>query len=373
MTTDLAALNTAGRFARDSLPIFLTTSAGQHRSQEMATTLITSVVPNQPSAAEELLPSLHVLLHDATVRAAQLPQTVQKLQQVVSHGHPLTALAFLARYITDPAIDGNWLTWYTRHWQSLNDETRSLACVAAQRPDLPDGLRDCLVQHLLTTDTREPWQHAAALWPKMTAEQRSSLLATAGGRAPELAQSADQADTDLLCAALVKAEEQLSDALALISPSRHGDHAIAEFVSFRLSQSEWKPTLCDTAVAAATDVSPLWDVVAASMDEDQTAVRRAADVLNSLATHHAESIPESIVQTLTLPLREADEPLATAIGHALRGHHKIAKRLRDAMKGHSSATGQRRRNTAFCRPAAWHRHACVHPNQDALNAVSVQV
>ncbi|MEW1599730.1 P-loop NTPase fold protein [Streptomyces sp. NPDC093808] len=347
LTQDLAAINAAGRFARETLPMALATPAGNNLASSLAASLITAVQPNQPVTFEELLPSLHVLLHDDTVRGTQLTQVIHRLQQVIAHGHPLPALTFVARYIADSALDANWLTWYAQHWTSLSGETRSLACTAAQRPDLPTALKDCLVQHLLSTEEAEPWHQAAALWPTATSEQRGSLLAAAHGRAPELAACADSADPEVLCAALVQAGDQIGDALLLVATATHGDQATADYVSYRMSQTEWKPALCDAAVAATTDVNALWDLLTAAMEEDFADVRRGVDLLNSLTTHHAESIPETLIQTLTLPLRGADEPLATAIGHALRGQQKIAKKLRDAMKGHSSTSDQRRRNAAF--------------------------
>lgn len=347
LIADLAALNSAGSFARETLPMLLTTRAGQEKASELAASLISAIPPSQPSIPDELLPSVHVLLHDSAVRAAQLPDLIQCLRQLLSHGRPVPALTAVARYVTEPAVDANWLHWYTQHWPSLSAETQYQVCESAHRADMPEELRDCLIQHLLRSEAAEPWQYADALWPAASPDQQSSLLAFAQGRAPALAGCLGAADTDLLSAALIKAEDQLGDVLQLMAHALQANEAIAAFIGSCLTQPTWKPFVCDAAVAASTAPDELWTLVEQLMAEDQTAARQGADLINSLITHHPTSVPENLVQMLTLPLREADERLATSLGHALRRHPKTARKLREAMAGSSNAPHQRRRNTAF--------------------------
>ncbi|MFD4763757.1 P-loop NTPase fold protein [Streptomyces sp. NPDC058439] len=347
LTADLAALNPAGSFARTTLPMLLTTPAGHNQASDLAATLISSIPTNAPAAAEELLLSLHVVFSDDSALVAQLPYAVQYLQQLIAHGHPLPALTFMARYVDHSAVDANWMHWYAQHWTTLNTDTQDRVCAAAGRVDLPAELRNCLIQHLLHTHAVEPWQHAASLWPAANSDQQGSLLAAASGRAPELADCVTTSDADLLCAALIKAQDQLGDVLHLMADATEANPAIAAFIRSRLTDPQWTPERCDAAIAASTAPDGLWRLVVPLMTEDQTAAQHGAQLIDSLITRHPASIPGDLVKVLTPPLREADESLATAIGHALRGHHKIAKKLRDAMNGHSHAPHQRRRNTAF--------------------------
>ncbi|MFD5125694.1 P-loop NTPase fold protein [Streptomyces sp. NPDC058385] len=347
LTDDLTALDAAGRFARKTLPMVMTTPAGRRRAPDLAAKLISSIPPNQPSIAEELLPSLHVVLHDDTTRNTHLPHLNQLVQQLVSHGQPVLALTFTTRYIAEPAIDVNCLHWYASHWMSLTPDTRDQACDAAQRTDLPIELRDRLVQHLVETTSDKPWEHADALWEAATAEQQSSLLAHAQGRAPDLAARAAEADTDVLVAALSKAGQHLDDVLQLMTAAIHGNDAITTYVRGQLSLEPWTPNLCNMAIAASTDPQQLWTLVEEHLGEDQTDARRAAEIAGYLIVHHPKAMPANLVQLLADPLREADEPLAEAIGHALHGQPKLATKVRNAMAGQSAAPHQRRRNSAF--------------------------
>ncbi|MGW4623665.1 P-loop NTPase fold protein [Streptomyces sp. NPDC004592] len=347
LTADLAAINAAGDFSRTALPMLLTTQAGRDRASDLAAALLTSVPPTDPATAGKLLPSLHVLFSDDSTRAAQLPNAVARLHQMVAHGHFVPALTFMTRYVTHSAVDANWLHWYAQQWHSLTTETQDGACAAASRTDLPAELRDCLIHHLLNSESAEPWQYASDLWPNATTDQQSSLLAVSDGRAPALADCIAAADADLLCAALVKAEGHIGRVLPLMDQASEANPAIVAFITLHLDEQQWAPRRCDEAVAASTDPDGLWSVVTPLLDEDQTAARRGAELIDSLITHHPNSMPGDLVKVLAVPLREADEPLAAAIGHALRRHHKVAKKLRDAMAGHSHAPHQRRRNAAF--------------------------
>ncbi|MEV0522701.1 P-loop NTPase fold protein [Streptomyces sp. NPDC050439] len=347
LTSGLTGHDAAGRFARETLPALLTTRVGRERASNLAALLIGAVPANQPNVAEELLPSAHVLLKDNTARAAHLPQAVQLMHQLVSHGQPVIALTFMARYVTEASVDVTCLRWYAPHWPDLDVDTRDRVGAAAQRADLPDELRDCLVRHLAESESDRPWVHANELWPRATAAQRATLLANARGRAPALAERAADSDADILCAALVEAGGDLDHVLRLMSDAAFADDSILAYVRAAANEEHWTPEQCDIAIAASTDPGQVWSFAEELLTEGQTPALRGANLVGSLIAHHAAAIPPDLVNILKQPLREADEPLAEAVGQALRGHPKLARKLRDAMAGYSAATPQRRRNAAF--------------------------
>lgn len=351
LTSDLTTMGPAGRFTRLTLPILLTTRAGQELAPALAASLIGALPPTQPDVLEELLPSLHVAFQVDKARVEQLPPAVQRLHQVVSSGYPVPALVFLARYITEPAVDGNWLTWCAQQWSGLEEPTRTEAYASAERSDLPADLRNCLIHHLLTSGVDEQWKFAHALWPTADAEQQISILAAARGRAPDLADCVAEADGELLYAAMARAGENLGSLLDLTGLATHFDTAIALYLEDRLTQPTWTIPLPDAAVGASTDPGSIWEIAAAQMTEDHTTARRCVELIDSLITHHPDSLPDNVVEILTPLLLEADEPLATAIGHALRAHPSIVSRLLRAMKGRSRSTQQRLRNAAFKKAA----------------------
>ncbi|MFG3365619.1 P-loop NTPase fold protein [Streptomyces sp. NPDC090032] len=347
LTSDLTAHDAMGRFARETLPALLTTSIGCRRATDMAALLLSAVPANQPTIAEELMPSVHVVFQDDAARARHLPQAVQLMHQLVSYNQTGVALSFLAHYVTEAAVDVTCLRWYAQHWSSLDAVTRDRAGAAAQRTDLPHELRDCLVTHLAESETERPWDYANELWPHATAQQRVTLLAAARGRAPELAQRAEESDADVLCAALVEAGDDLDHVLRLMGSATLADESILAYVRATVNEKEWAPDRCDLAMGFTTTPGPLWTLAEELLTEGQTPALRGADLVASLITRHPAAIPADLISILTQPLREADEPLAEALGHALRGHRKLASKLRDAMAGHSAATHQRRRNAAF--------------------------
>ncbi|MDX3341707.1 P-loop NTPase fold protein [Streptomyces sp. ATCC51928] len=349
LTGEIEAATPAGRFARATLPMLLTTGPGI----DMTTTLIQrvtgSLAPNNPAHAQEVLPSLRDLLRDPTAREGQLANVIRHVQQLMNSGTPSIALDFAAHYITTPVVDVNWLNWFASHWSTLSSGTRSLAVAAAERSELQSipVLRDHLIQHLLETDDAEPWQYADALWNHSTADQQGSLLAFARTRCPALAHCADQADADLLTTALVQAGDQISGVLTLIQEAPEFDNAVMRYLSNRLEQPDWTPLLAASAIAVSGDPAALWMHVLPFMTEDQSSAIRAAAFIGALIEHHQDSVPEDIVTSLAPVLREADPQLATSLGHALRPLPARARKLRRAMDGFSSTPAQRARNAAF--------------------------
>ncbi|MFD4572406.1 P-loop NTPase fold protein [Streptomyces sp. NPDC058417] len=349
LTGEMEASTPAGRFARSTLPMLLTTGPGIDMTTTLIQRLTGSLAPNNPAHAQEVLPSLRVLLRNPTAREGQLAFVIQQVQQLMNSGTPAIALDFAAHYITTPVVDVNWLNWFASHWPTLSSPTRSLSVAAAERPELQSipVLRDHLIQHLLETDDTEPWQYADALWNHSTADQQGSLLAFARTRCPALAHRADQADADLLTTALVKAGDQISDVLALIQEAPEFDNAVMWYLNNRLEQPDWAPLLAASAIAASSDPAALWKHVLPFMTEDQSSATRAAAFIGALIEHHQESVPDDIVTSLTPVLREAEPQLATSLGHALRPSPATARKLRRAMDGFSSTPAQRARNAAF--------------------------
>lgn len=350
LTGELEAAAPAGQFARSTLPMLLTTRPGLDMAATLIQRLLAALTPHNPALAQELLPSLHVLLHDPAARDTQLTTVIHHVRQFMNSGHHAIALDFAAHYITATVVDVTWLTWFASHWPSLSPSARSLAAAAAERPELqsvPD-LRDSLIQHLLDTEDTEPWQYADALWRhQASADQQSSLLARAGTRCPALARCATQADAEVLSAALVKAGEEISDVLTLIREAPDLDHGVMLYLNNRLAQPEWTPELASAAIALSNDPSALWKHVLPFTTEDQSSATRAAAFLAALIEHHPDSVPDDLVASLTPVLREAEPQLAAAIGHALRPLPKTAQKLRRAMDGFSKPPAQRARNTAF--------------------------
>ncbi|MEU1343260.1 P-loop NTPase fold protein [Streptomyces sp. NPDC005827] len=349
LTGDLEAATPVGRFTRAALPMLLTTEPGLAMTTPLIQRLAGSLAANNPGLAQELLSSLHVLLRNPAAKETQLTAVIQQAQQLMNSGTPAIAMDFAAHYITAPAVDVNWLHWFASHWASLSEPTRSLAVAAAERPELQSvpALRDNLVQHLLETADTEPWQYASTLWQQITTDQQSSLLACADSRCPALAHRAADADAELLCAALVKAGDRISDVLTLIHETTEFDNAIMLYLNNRMEQADWTPALAATAITACNDPAALWKHTLPFMTEDQSSATRAAAFIATLIEHHPDSVPDDIVASLTPVLREADTQLASAIGHALRPLPKTAQKLRRAMNGFSNTPAQRARNAAF--------------------------
>ncbi|MEU6098440.1 P-loop NTPase fold protein [Streptomyces sp. NPDC047079] len=349
LTADLETFTTAGRFARTALVMLLTTESGRDLSAALAQRLTTAVPPSDPTRAQELLPSLHLLFQDQSVREGQLPPALQHLQQFISYGHPAIPLDFAAHYITDPIIDVNWLNLFAGHWGSLPQSTRTLTAAVAERPELGGvpALRDNLVQHLLESEEEEPWRYANLLWPLVSADQQSSLLARARTRCPALGECADQADAELLSAAMVKAGDEFKELLSLIENAPTFDHAVLLYLNHCLVQPEWKSAAARGAVNASSASEVIWDHVLSFMGEDQSSATRAADLMAELIESSPGALPNDVVSRLSPVLMNAEPDLARALGLALRPLPKTAQRLRKAMDGNSSTPTQRARNTAF--------------------------
>ncbi|MEU9737241.1 P-loop NTPase fold protein [Streptomyces sp. NPDC048002] len=348
LTTDVEAISPAGQFARSNLPKVLTTASGIDMTASLIQRLSGALAPD-PDRAQQLLLSLHVLLHDPQARDAHLPTALRQAQQLMHTAHPHLALDFAAPYIATPAVDVHWLNWFASYWGNLSPSTRNLAVAAATRPELSNvpTLRDHLVQHLLQTEASEPWQYADALWPHVNADQQSSLLAHADARCPALAQSATHADEQKLSAALVSAGEHISPLLDLIQDAPAFDEAVVLYLNNRLAQPEWTPQMANAAIALVHEPGVIWKHVLSVMAEDQSTATRAAALVAALIEHHPNTAPDDLVATLTPTLRAAETTLARAIGTALRPVPQTARKLRRAMEGHSNSSAQRARNAAF--------------------------
>ncbi|MFD5724335.1 P-loop NTPase fold protein [Streptomyces sp. NPDC127036] len=349
LTGEVESATPAGRFARSTLPMLLTTTPGAAMAAVLIQRLTGSLNFNNPGHAQDVLPSLRVLLQDPATRQEHLYPVIQQVQQFMTYGAPTIALDFAVHYITASAVDVNWLNWLGSHWVSLSQHTRDLGMASAERPELEGipALRDSLVQHLLDTQDIEPWQYAAPLWSHSTTDQQSSLLAHARARCPALAHHANQADAGLLSAGLVKAGEHISDVLALIRQAPEFEASIMLYLNNRLQHSNWMPDLAATAIAESNDPAALWKHVLPFMTEDQTSATRTTEFIAALIEHHKESVPDDIVTTLTPVLLDADPQLARALGWALRAMPKTARKLRRAMDGFSNSQAQRARNAAF--------------------------
>ncbi|MYS71511.1 hypothetical protein GTY88_13915 [Streptomyces sp. SID5926] len=349
LTGEIETATPAGRFARSTLPALLTTGPGIDMAPTLIQRLMSSLNHHNPDHAQEVLPSLHVLLRNPEALVSHFSDVLTHVQQLMNSRTPAIALDFVAHYISAIRIDATWLNWFASHWPTLSPATRSLSVAAAERPELQSipTLRDYLVQHLLETDDTEPWQYADALWTYATTDQQASLLAYAHDRCPDLARCANGADADLLTAALVKAGERMDDVLTLVKEAPEFDKAAMRYLDYRLEQAAWMPLLAAAAIAAASDPAAFWAHVLPFMTEDQSSATRAASYIGALIEYHPESVPEDIVACLTPVLREAEPQLATALGRALRPLPATVRKLRRAMSGHSNASAQRSRNTAF--------------------------
>ncbi|MFF7356371.1 P-loop NTPase fold protein [Streptomyces filipinensis] len=349
LTADLEAFTPAGRFARNALPLLLTTECGRDMAPALAQRLISAVPPNDGARAQELVPSLHLLFEHRVVRESQLPPALQRLQQLVGYGHAAVALDFAAHYVVDPAVDVNWLNLFTAHWADLPQLTRTRALAAAERPELTSipALRDNLVTHLLESEEAEPWHYATQMWPLASPDQQSSLLAYAGTRCPALGEYAAHADAELLSTAMVKSGDRIDDLLALIADVPALDDAVMLYFNHCVGQPTWS-SIAATAAAGATSTSEaVWNHVLTLMGEDQSSAMRAADLLAALVECAPDRLPADAIIHLTPVLMNAEPNLARELGRALRPLPRTARKLRKAMDGHSSTPAQRARNAAF--------------------------
>ncbi|AQT71391.1 P-loop NTPase fold protein [Streptomyces sp. fd1-xmd] len=349
LTADLEAGTVAGGFARVGLPLLLTTQSGRDLGIPLAQRLTAAVPPSDGVRAQELLPSLHLLFEGRAVRDAQLSATLQHLQQLISYGHAVIALGFAAHYVAEPAIDANWLNLFASHWAALPQPTRDLAAAAAKRPELSGipALRDAVVSHLIESEETEPWRDADQLWPHVSADQQSSLLAHARRRCPALGGCAAGSDAELLSTAMSKAGDQLDDLLVLIELAPALDAAVMLYLNHCVSQPAWESAAARAAVTASSASEAIWNHVLSFMSEDQTSAIHAADLMAALVERYGASLPEDAVARLTPVLMNAEPALARALGVALRPLNRVAKKLRKAMDGYSSTPAQRARNAAF--------------------------
>ncbi|MEV7797242.1 P-loop NTPase fold protein [Streptomyces sp. NPDC087512] len=349
LTAEIETATPAGRFARSTLPALLTTGPDIDMTTTLTQRLMNSLNPHNPGQAQEVLPSLHVLLRRPETRDRTFSDVLTHVQQLMNSSTPTLALDFAAHYISANEVNATWLNWFASHWPALSPATRSLSVAAAERPELQGipPLRDHLIQHLLETDDTEPWQYADVLWTQSTTDQQANLLAYAHDRCPDLARCANQAEADLLTAALVIAGEHIDDVLSLVKDAPEFDKAVKRYLDNRIEQAAWTPRRAAAAIAATSDPAALWAHVLPLMTEDQSSATRAASYIGALIEHHQASVPEDIAQSLAPVLREAEPQLATALGHALRPLPATARKLRRAMNGSSSTRAQRARNTAF--------------------------
>ncbi|QJS13858.1 hypothetical protein HKX69_33810 [Streptomyces argyrophyllae] len=349
LTADLEAFAPAGRFARNALPLLLTTECGRDMALPLAQRLISAVPPNDGARAQELVPSLHLLFEYRVVRESQLPPALQRLQQLVGYGHAAVALDFAAHYVIDPAVDVNWLNLFNTHWADLPQLTRTRALPAAERPELASisALRDNLVNHLLESEEAEPWHYATQLWSLASADQQSSLLAYARTRCPALGEYAADADAELLSTAMVKSGDQIDGLLALIADAPTLDDAVMLYFNHCVEQPIWSSTTATAAARATSTSEAVWNHVLTLMGEDQSSAMRAADLLAALIEHAPDRLPADAILHLTPVLMNAEPDLARELGRALRPLPRTARKLRKAMDGRSSTPAQRARNAAF--------------------------
>ncbi|MFE2094832.1 P-loop NTPase fold protein [Streptomyces sp. NPDC059460] len=349
LTADLETFTPTGRFARVALPLLLTTAWGRDMAASLAQRLISAVPPNDATRSQDLIPSLHLLLQDPAVRDSQLAPALQRLQQLISYGHPATALDFAAYYMAEPAVDVNWLNLFTTHWATLPQPARTRALAAAERPELSSvpGLRDNLVQHLLESEEAEPWRYATQLWALASTNQQTSLLAYARTRCPALGEHAAHADAELLSTAMAKSGDRIDDLLALLADAPALDDAVMLYLDHCLAQPSWDTDTAVRAIRASSASETMGNYVLSLMGEDQTSAIRATDLLATLVERAPDTLPADVVVRLTPVLMNAEPDLARALGRALRPLPRVAKRLRQAMGGHSSTSAQRARNAAF--------------------------
>ncbi|MFD8079332.1 P-loop NTPase fold protein [Streptomyces sp. NPDC059718] len=349
LTTEVEALTPGGRFARRTLPMLLTTATGRDGASGVAERLIVGIQNQIGQETQELLESLQLVFRDQMVRSQYLPRALQVMHALISYNRIEPALSFLAHYIDDPAVDSAWPPMFASHWAALPQSTRSRATAAAERADIAGtGLPNLLLEHLLSTEDTAPWQYATSLWKHLGSEEQSRLVADARGRAPGLAQYLKTADSDLLCAALVKSSgDHLPQTLQLMHGSPQAGSAMTSFIDHCLAQPDWQPDRIAVIVAACPEPEALWSHVLPIMAEDQGTAAKVAHIIGSLIESHPASIPTALLQYLHPILKVADPALATELGKALRSQKKLAEKLRRSLTGFGSTPEQRARNKAF--------------------------
>ncbi|MFD5327928.1 P-loop NTPase fold protein [Streptomyces sp. NPDC127092] len=349
LTADLETKSPIGQFARGGLPLILATAPGRELAGALAQRLFPAVPVNDPAHAQELLPTLQLLLQEQNARASFLLPALQHLQQFINHGNPAVSLEFAAHFIADPILDANWLNLFASHWPSLPSSTRSMAAAAAVRPDLTaiPALRDHLVQHLVETEETEPWRYADSLWSHTTEDQQGRLLARARSRCPALRDCAASSSAEVLSNSLVKAHDEVEELLPLIEQAPAFDEAVLLYLNHALEQPAWDASAAQQVITASSASHEIWDRVLSYMTEDQTSAIRGTDLMAALVENRPDTLPDDLVHRLKPVLMDAGAGLARAMGRALRTQHAIAKKLRRAMDGHSSSSTQRDRNAAF--------------------------
>ncbi|WP_432043492.1 P-loop NTPase fold protein [Streptomyces cadmiisoli] len=353
LTTSLAGDDARGAFARRHLPAVATTPAGRQAGPTLVDQFLPRLSQHHIHLQADTFSTLHVLMRDRETRTARLEQIMQHLYGRMST-QPVPNVTFAAHYAADPIVNVQWLTWMAQHWASIPDHERTLTMAAACRQDLPQsGLPPLLLQHLLATEDTEAWHDAAHLWDKIGTEEQNSLLASARGRCPQLADRANEASQDVLVIALGKArtEETLLPFLALIATHPQASQAIATYLDDAISGRDWDETLAAPIACGCPDPTPLWDVLIRAVHNDQTSIQRASSLIAGLLTTSPRTAPASLAGDLAPVLRTATADSATAIGQAVRPARHVATALRASLHGHTKTTAEKDRTAAFKRAA----------------------
>ncbi|MFE3606681.1 P-loop NTPase fold protein [Streptomyces goshikiensis] len=348
LTSSLAAPDAAGDFARRFLPAVMTNTQGRASGTALVDLLMPVLASPSHSHIEGILASLHVLFRDQDTRTARLETSVNQLQGWMSN-QPNLATGFVAHYAAEPAVSAQWLSWIHQHWASVPSSVRTLATAASSRTDLTQtALPTSLAQHILESDDREAWQHAASLWDKLGADQQAALLAAANNRCLQLTTHADEAAADLLDSALALATtEQLPALLEVIASSAAATDALCLHVERALQAREWDPLRITQVVNACSVFPPLWEVLLKAAGADQSTFQRASALMGTLIAKAPNSVPEAFVDEVGGSLLAATPESATALGQAVRPLPTLARRLTRTLNGHSKTTQEKARTRAF--------------------------
>lgn len=349
LTTSLASDDARGAFARRHLPALVTTPAGRQAGPSLVDQFLPRLSQQHIQLESAIFSTLHVLMRDRETRTARLEQIMQHLYGRMST-QPVPNVAFAAHYAADPIVNAQWLSWMAQHWASIPDHERTLTMAAAPRQDLSQsGLPPLLLQHLLATEDTEAWHDAAHLWDKIGTEEQASLLASARGRCPQLADRANEATQDGLVIALGKArtEEALSPFLTLIATHPQASQAISTYLDDAISGRDWDETLAVRTACGCPDSAPLWHVLIRAVHNGQTSIQRASSLMAGLLTTSPHTAPASLTDDLAPVLRTATADSATAIGQAVRPARHVATALRTSLHGHTKTTAEKERTAAF--------------------------
>ncbi|MFK3730357.1 P-loop NTPase fold protein [Streptomyces sp. NPDC088090] len=348
LTASLNQPDERGAHARRCLPALMTTQQGRAEGSRLADQLMMVLGNyNQPHIAE-VLEGLQVLFRDPDLRTAKLAGALQHLQNWIGSA-PVPAVTFAAHHAQDAAVSVTWLSWIAQFWQQLPPHARTSAVAAADRSDLREtALPSLLVQQILDGSDTMAWAHAASVWDKVAPTQQASLLATANGRCPDLAERANEAAHTILNDALDLADtEQLPALLELIAHSGQFTEAVCAHVQQRLADRDWDAARMTDIVTAVADSPSVWDVLFEEAGSDQTTLGHATSLIGVLISVNPDCVPAAFIEHMGAALQTATPANASALGQAVRPLPDLARRLGRTLTGQGKTPEGKERMRAF--------------------------